>query len=97
MNYLPYATEREASNCLAVFLSQILGIFTNWNDCTKLQQVNNNFIQDIKKYLWIEEHKLKDKYSKLKEYLLKLYQRAGNLIQTIKDQPFVIKNCLYLL
>lgn len=41
MNYLPYATEREATKCLAIFLSEILGIFINWNDSTKLQQVKN--------------------------------------------------------
>lgn len=59
MNYLPYATEREASNCLAVFLSEILGIFTNWNDPIKLQQVSLQTIQDIKKHVGIEEHTIK--------------------------------------
>lgn len=44
MNYLPFSTKREAQNCLATFLSEILGIFTNWNDPVKLNQ-------DLKTYL----------------------------------------------
>lgn len=39
MNYLPFATHREASNCLSVFLSEILVIFINWSDPVKLKQV----------------------------------------------------------
>ena len=39
MNYMPYATRRESSFCLAIFLSEILGIFINWNDSSKLLQV----------------------------------------------------------
>lgn len=42
MNYIPYATEREASYCLAIFLSEILNILTNWNDPTKLKQVKSS-------------------------------------------------------
>ncbi len=39
MNYLPYTTHREASNCLSVFLAEILAIFQNWSDSAKLKQV----------------------------------------------------------
>jgi hypothetical protein len=39
MNYLPFTTHREASNCLSVFLAEILSIFTNWSDSAKLKQV----------------------------------------------------------
>jgi hypothetical protein len=39
MNYLPYSTEREAAYCLAIFLSEILSIVSNWNDSQKLKQV----------------------------------------------------------
>jgi hypothetical protein len=57
MNYLPYSTKREAQNCLATFLSEILGIFINWNEPAKLKQ-------DMKFYLDIED--LKDNYPKLR-------------------------------
>lgn len=39
MSYLPFTTEREAANCISIFLSEILSIFTNWNDPIKLKQV----------------------------------------------------------
>lgn len=39
MNSLPYATEREASYCLAIFLSEIMNVIVNWNDQLKLKQV----------------------------------------------------------
>lgn len=39
MHYIPFATKRESSFCLAIFLSEILGIFSNWDDSTKLRQV----------------------------------------------------------
>lgn len=54
MNYIPYATEREASYCLAIFLSEILNILTNWNDSTKLKQVKISLTQDLKKWLGID-------------------------------------------
>lgn len=38
-----------------------------------------------------------EKYLNLKKYLLTLYERVGNLIKSIKDEPYNIKNCLYLL
>lgn len=39
MGYLPFTTHREASNCISVFLAEILAIFNNWNDSVKLKQV----------------------------------------------------------
>jgi hypothetical protein len=51
----------------------------------------------MKRILGIEENLIKDNYPKLKEYLLKLYERVGNMIKSIKDEPYIIKNCLYML
>ena len=42
-------------------------------------------IQDMKKHLNIEESLVKDYYPKVREYLIKLFERTGNLIKTIKD------------
>lgn len=39
MSYLPFTTQREAANCISIFLSEILAIFNNWNDSAKLKQV----------------------------------------------------------
>jgi hypothetical protein len=39
MSYLPFTTQREAANCISIFLSEILAIFNNWNDPIKLKQV----------------------------------------------------------
>lgn len=39
MRYLPFTTHREASNCISVYLAEILAVFNNWNDPIKLKQV----------------------------------------------------------
>jgi hypothetical protein len=39
MRYLPFTTHREASNCISVYLAEILAVFNNWNDSVKLKQV----------------------------------------------------------
>lgn len=32
MNYLSYSTERESAYSLAIFLSEMLNLISNWND-----------------------------------------------------------------
>lgn len=51
----------------------------------------------MKRVLGIEESLVKDNYPKLKDYLLKLFERVGNLVRSIKEEPYIIKSCLYLL
>lgn len=53
--------------------------------------------QDLKKTLGVEQAPGKDNYPKLRDYLLKLFERVGNIIKSIKEEPYIIKNCLYLL
>ena len=50
MNYLPYTTHREASNCLSVFLAEILAIFQNWSDSVKLKQVKKMQLRIWREY-----------------------------------------------
>jgi hypothetical protein len=45
MGYLPFTTHREASNCISVYLAEILTIFNNWNDSAKLKQVSTRLFR----------------------------------------------------
>lgn len=54
-------------------------------------------IKDLKKWLAIDELFVEENYSKLKKQFIKLYVRFGNIVKSIKDEPYNIKNCLYLL
>lgn len=54
-------------------------------------------MQDIKKYIGIEENLIKDNYPKLKDYILKVFDKVSKLVISIKEEPYIIKNCLYLL
>ena len=51
----------------------------------------------MKRVLGVEEPVGKDNYPKLKDYLVKLFERVGHIIRSIKEEPYIIKNCLYLL
>lgn len=53
--------------------------------------------QDLKKILGVEETPGKDNYPKLRDYLVRLFERVGNIVKSIKEEPYIIKNCLYLL
>lgn len=45
-----------------------------------------------------DEHLIKDNFSKMKDYLLnKMFDRIALYIKAVKDEPYVIKNALYLL
>ena len=54
-------------------------------------------MQDIKKYIGIEENLIKDNYPKLKDYIHKVFDKVSKLVISIKEEPYIIKNCLYLL
>jgi hypothetical protein len=45
MGYLPFTTHCEASNCISVYLAEILTIFNNWNDSAKLKQVDTRLFR----------------------------------------------------
>ena len=51
----------------------------------------------MKRTLGVEDPPGKDSYQKLKDYLLILFERVGHIIRSIKEEPYIIKNCLYLL
>jgi hypothetical protein len=55
-------------------------------------------MQDLSKILGVEESsEKKDNYPKLKDYLIILFERVGNTIRGVKEEPYLIKNCLYIL
>ena len=63
-----------------------------------LNKYHKNLMKDFKEYLGIDESDIKGmNYAKTKDYLLKLFERVGNMIKSIKDEPYSIKNCLYFL
>lgn len=41
-------------------------------------------MQDLKRYLGEEDNGTKDNYPKYKEYSVKVYERVGNIIRSIK-------------
>jgi hypothetical protein len=51
----------------------------------------------MKRILGVEDSAGKDSYPKLRDYLIKLFERVGNVVKSIKEEPYIIKNCLYLL
>jgi len=51
----------------------------------------------MKKFLGIDETFIEENYPRLKKQFLRLYIRFGNMIKSIKDEPYSIRNCLYLL
>lgn len=53
--------------------------------------------QDLKKWLGIQENFVDENYSRLKKQFIRLYVRFGNIVKSIKDEPYNIKNALYLL
>jgi len=54
-------------------------------------------MKDLKRTLGVEDPPGKDNYPKLRDYLLRPFERVGNIIMSIKEEPYIIKNCLYLL
>ena len=56
--------------------------------CFVLAQ-QQNAIREATRYQFTEE--------KLKDYLVKLYERVGNTLRGVKEEPYLIKNCLYIL
>lgn len=51
----------------------------------------------MKRFLGIDESFFEDNYQKTKKQFLKLFMRFLNIVKSIKDEPYSIKNCLYLL
>lgn len=51
----------------------------------------------MKKWLGIDEQFVEENFQRLKKQFIKLYVRFGNIVKSIKDEPYNIKNCLYLL
>jgi hypothetical protein len=47
--------------------------------------------------LGVDEAFIEESYSRLKKQFLRLYIRFGNIVKSIKDEPYSIRNCLYLL
>jgi hypothetical protein len=53
----------------------------------RLQQAQTSInltIQDLKRFLGVEDAAGKDNYPKLKDYLIKLYERVGNTLRGVK-------------